>query len=145
LVAEVQRRPDPDKPARWHSCVLSALIHPDRHAVLDAVFAAFTSDESGHALYIDLLRATLPDPGSEYLEHLMTTAAHQYKTDFADIAYARGEARGEANALLAVLTARGIAVPADIRTRITSCTDTEQLADWLVKAATATTATEVFG
>ena len=70
---------------------------------------------------------------------------HQYKTDFADIAYARGEARGEANALLAVLTARGIAVPADIRTRITSCTDTEQLADWLVKAATATTATEVFG
>ena len=81
--------------------MLSALIHPDRHAVLDAVFA--------------------------------------------DIAYARGEARGEANALLAVLTARGIAVPADIRTRITSCTDTEQLADWLVKAATATTATQVFG
>ena len=77
--------------------------------------------------------------------------AHGYQSDFARTYYgqglsegeARGEARGEAKSLLMVLTARGLDVNEDIRARITSCTDTEQLATWLRRAATADSVEDV--
>lgn len=54
-----------------------------------------------------------------------------------------GRAEGEADALLAVLTARGIEVPDDARARITSCTDVDQLSTWISNAVTATSIDEV--
>jgi predicted transposase/invertase (TIGR01784 family) len=56
---------------------------------------------------------------------------------------ARGEAKGRANAVLAVLTARGIAVPEPIRARIMSCTEVATLDAWLARAVTASSAAEV--
>ncbi|MFC7479935.1 hypothetical protein ACFQX7_07655 [Luedemannella flava] len=46
--------------------------------------------------------------------------------------------------MLAVLEARGIDVPATARDRIADCTDLDQLDTWIRRAATATTADELF-
>jgi len=73
----------------------------------------------------------------------MTTQTYEYQNNFARRYYAQGEARGraegEASAMLAILHARGISVPEDIRTRITTCTDLDQLNTWIHRAATAAT------
>ena len=49
-----------------------------------------------------------------------------------------GEARGKASAVLTLLEARGVAVPADARERILACTDMAQLDSWLRRVVTAT-------
>lgn len=43
-----------------------------------------------------------------------------------------------------LLAARGIEVPDDARTRITECTDLDQLDGWVRRAATATSITDLF-
>ena len=40
-------------------------------------------------------------------------------------------------ALLGVLESRGLAVPADVRTRVEGCTDVAMLKDWIGRAVTA--------
>ncbi|MBM7784821.1 hypothetical protein [Tenggerimyces flavus] len=55
-----------------------------------------------------------------------------------------GEAKGEAKSLIAVLTARGIAVPAEVRARINQTDDSERLMTWIRRAVTAETLDEVF-
>ncbi|AUX47930.1 uncharacterized protein SOCE26_094560 [Sorangium cellulosum] len=61
--------------------------------------------------------------------------------------FARGEsaglAKGRAEAVLAILEARGIAVDDAVRARIVGCTDAATLARWLARAVTATSAEEV--
>ncbi|WP_326658581.1 hypothetical protein [Streptomyces sp. NBC_00385] len=57
---------------------------------------------------------------------------------------AQGRAQGQADSLLLVLDVRGIALTEAARKKITACTDTQLLHQWLVRAATATTAEEVF-
>ena len=47
--------------------------------------------------------------------------------------------------MLRVLTARGLQLPAEIRDRVLSCTDTAQLEVWGDRAATANTLDDVFG
>ncbi|MBK8257749.1 MAG: hypothetical protein IPK82_34410 [Polyangiaceae bacterium] len=54
-----------------------------------------------------------------------------------------GKAIGEATALLRVLERRGIAVPAEAREKILTCTNTSQLETWLDRALTATAIDEV--
>jgi len=56
----------------------------------------------------------------------------------------KGLAEGEAKAVLTVLEARGIAVPEELRARIMGCTDLPQLEEWIRRAATVTTAHELF-
>ena len=63
----------------------------------------------------------------------MTTATHRYESDFARRYFSQGEAK----ALLAILDARKIHVPDDIRTDIATCTDVAQLEAWIRRAATA--------
>jgi predicted transposase/invertase (TIGR01784 family) len=50
---------------------------------------------------------------------------------------AEGEAKGRAEALLALLRARGLAVPEDLRARIVACSDIPTLDRWIARAATA--------
>ena len=61
-----------------------------------------------------------------------------------DSVEAQGEAHGEARALIAVLSARGLEVPEDARERINGCTDLDQLDVWVRRAATAKTVKELF-
>ncbi|MGW1226279.1 hypothetical protein [Streptomyces sp. NPDC002530] len=55
-----------------------------------------------------------------------------------------GRAQGQALSLLLVLGARGVALGGEHRRRITTCTDSHQLDQWLRRAATATTSEDVF-
>lgn len=74
----------------------------------------------------------------------MTTEAYEYKSDFARRHFARGRAAGLAEVLLEKLTASGIEVSDDTRTRITECTDHDQLLTWIRRAVTAGSTTDLF-
>jgi len=140
--------------------VLSALAHgadPNRSTVLDALLSALTTVDSPRAeLYCDLVLAALPEAAQRYLEELMATGTYEYQSDFARRYFSRGKAEGEAagkaegkaegkaTAVLAVLHARGIDVPADIRTRIVECSDLDRLDTWVRRAATADTVHDLF-
>jgi len=84
----------------------------------------------------------LPAAARGRLEELMTTTGHRYQSEFARRYFsqgeAMGEAKGEAKAILTVLEVRGIAVPDEVRTRIATCTDLDQLEAWIRRAATIT-------
>ena len=54
------------------------------------------------------------------------------------------QARGKAEGVLRVLAARNITVTDEQRAHVLACRDLEQLDRWLIRAATATTATDVF-
>jgi hypothetical protein len=81
------------------------------------------------------------------LEEFMVIADYEFQSDFyrrrikaAEAeGQARGEARGEAKAVLAILDARGIEVPDDLRDEVVNCTDLDRLDTWLRRAATADT------
>lgn len=57
---------------------------------------------------------------------------------------AQGQAEAQAKSLLLILDARSIALTDELRQKITACTDSPLLNQWLQRAATATTADEVF-
>ncbi len=72
---------------------------------------------------------------------------YEYRSEFARKYFAegeaRGEARGEAKSVLTVLDARGVAVPTEIRDRILSCDDLDQLQKWLRMALEVNRATDL--
>jgi hypothetical protein len=125
--------------------VLSVLAHggrPDATPVFEALLAIFDVIDHDRAnLYTDLVFAVLPAAARVRLEDFMTTAPHRYQSEFAlryfNQGEAKGEAKGEARALLAILDARSIHLPDDVRADITACTDTAQLEAWIRRAATA--------
>ncbi|PXY27751.1 hypothetical protein [Prauserella muralis] len=131
--------------------VLSAMAHgthPDRDKVFHALLTALrTVDAQRTTLYHDLVLAALPEAARHHLEALMKLGTHEYEyqSEFVRRNVVQGRAEGEATALLAVLAARGIEVPDDIRRRITGCTDLQQLETWIRRAATATSVEQLFG
>jgi hypothetical protein len=64
--------------------------------------------------------------------------------NLAATAETRGEAKGQARAVLAVLVARGIEVDSAARARILGCTDVPTLDRWIARAVTAGSAAELF-
>lgn len=134
--------------------VLSALAHgrrsaPDQRGVLKALLAAYGVMDRDHAsLYHDVVLKALPAAARRYLEELMAIGTYEYQSDFARHYFgqgeAKGEAKGEANAVLEVLAARGIDVPAEARAQITTCDDLEQLRTWIRRAATAQSIGDLF-
>jgi hypothetical protein len=132
--------------ARRHPelAVLSALAHGGGAdpSVFTALFAALdVIDLDQAALYIDLVLMVLPAAARVWLEEFMTTTPFRYQSDFARRYFGQGEAKGkaegEANALLAILDARNIPVPDDVRANIAACTDIDVLDAWIRRAATA--------
>ncbi|MGH3842690.1 MAG: hypothetical protein ACRDS0_14780 [Pseudonocardiaceae bacterium] len=158
--------PAPGAGPEW--AVLSAMAHgadPAHRAVLDALLAALAGiDEQRATLYLDVVLTALPLAARSHLETLMTTQAHEYQSDFARRYFfqgeaqgraegesegeakgeAKGRAEGRAEAVLGVLDARGIDIPADARNRITECGDLGQLDIWVRRAATADTIQDLF-
>ncbi len=59
--------------------------------------------------------------------------------------FTKGKTAGFAEAILALLAARGVAVSDDARARIEACRDAATLALWIARAAAAASAEEVFG
>jgi hypothetical protein len=99
--------------------------------------------------YLDIMVAGLsPRTGTQLREHVMSvTAAEGHRSDLLRALEARGEARGEvrgeARSLLRVLDRRGVQVTDAFRTRALTCTDTDQLEQWLDRAATANSLEDV--
>jgi hypothetical protein len=136
--------------------VLSAICHGG-HAEVDNMFPALAEvlrsvGPSKAILYYDIVLAGLPVAARVRWEAFMTTTVgYQYHSElFRKLAAehealgeARGEARGEGQAVLTVLDARGVEVPAAVREQILACTDMAQLDIWLRRAATATAAADV--
>ncbi|MBO0871322.1 MAG: hypothetical protein J2P15_22435, partial [Micromonosporaceae bacterium] len=128
-----------------HLAVLSAMAHgsrPDPDPVFEALLTALSVVDQDHAdLYPYLVFAVLPQAARNRMEEFMTTTTHEYKSVFARRYYgdgkAEGKAEGEADAVLAVLDARGVEVPVQDRERIASCRDLDQLKAWVRRAATA--------
>jgi hypothetical protein len=72
------------------------------------------------------------------------TFPREYQSDLVRKFVGQGRVEGSAAAVLTVLDARRIEVPADARARITSCKDLDQLDSWLRRAATANSIDELF-
>jgi hypothetical protein len=135
--------------------VLSARVHgntPEAGAVFAALLAALKElDQENAQLYYDLVLDGLEPWAQDALKELTTVTAVVPNDPRAvnlrrliEGAWASGEAKGEARAVLAFLSARGIEVPDDARERITECTDPDQLEVWVRRAAIATTVKELF-
>lgn len=67
------------------------------------------------------------------LEETVKTENGEYKSDFAR----HYKAEGRVEMILAVLGARGVLIPDEVRVRLVECTDLEQLETWGRRAATA--------
>lgn len=136
--------------------VLSAAIHGNEPSGLEVVLATLeallTLDAERRGYYYDLVLASLNEAARNALERELTMqhGKYEYRSDFARTYFAQGEAKGraegeakgEARALLALLAARGMTVDEVTRQRILDCTDVEQLERWIVRAATASSASE---
>lgn len=155
LVTEPQRVED-----KLWLVVLSSLAHHD-HVQRDEVFRALLRsigalDEDEASRYVDILMAGLPEVALRHLEALMGMENCPYISDFARHHWgqgfaegvaegeAKGEAKGEANAIITVLTSKGMRVPAAVRKRIMNCTDASQLTAWLERAVNARSVDDVF-
>lgn len=132
--------------------VFSAITHresTDIARILTALAQSLsTADPSIASDLAELTAVGLTESAAQDLwRKLMSSQTFKTRTfidDWRDEARAEGRAEGEANALLAVLAARGIEVPDDARARITSCTDVDQLSTWIGNAVSANSIEEVF-
>jgi hypothetical protein len=131
--------------------VISALANAENPVgpaiALAAVNALNGVDDDFSALYYDLILSALPEAARAALEELMIQG-YEYQSDFAKKYYgegkAEGEAKGKADAILAVLAARSMAVTEAQRATLLATHDLAQLDLWLIRAATCAEANEVF-
>ena len=107
--------------------------------------------------YVHLIRIFTPRHARQELEQLMEDL---FKDPFIDRFIEEGKQKGmeqgmeqgkqlgradsATRVLLTILTARGIAIADQLRTRIAECTDPDLLERWATRAATSTTIDEVF-
>jgi hypothetical protein len=145
---------DPEEAARRPELgVLSVMAHGETEqgtTIAEAVLPAIRElDDERARLYYDLVYNSLNQAARRALEELMK--GYEYQSDFARKYVAQGRAEGlaegrveeAARAVLAVLRARGIAVPDSIRERILAQKDPERLERWLEKAAVASSVATV--
>ena len=138
-------------------CSICVWVYPARkndepELIRWATFLAATTDEELRALAMkdpvlqqarDALERLSADPKARVLAEQRELALISYHLDMNKArkeGVAEGEARGRAEglsaAILAVLSARQIAVSEEQRERISSCTDLALLDEWLARAAT---------
>ncbi|MBI4706034.1 MAG: hypothetical protein HY744_33490, partial [Deltaproteobacteria bacterium] len=143
--------------------VLSALAHGSGARAVQVALAALGAiqglDDERARLYLDLVMASLVEAARRALEAVMADGTYEYQSDFARRYVAKGRAEGEArgkaegeakgraegraDAVVAVLEARGLDVPAALRQRLGGCTDLAQLDEWLRRAVTIASAAEL--
>ncbi len=82
--------------------------------------------------------STFQAAGPQHEEAVMTTMWDRLQEE----GEIKGLAKGKAEAVLAVLAARGIAVSDDTRKQVLACRDMTQLDRWLSRSVTATSAPE---
>ena len=133
---------EPEEAARrFELGLLSVMAHGKTTkgaTIAEAVLSAVEDLHSDQGkLYYDLVYNSLSEAARVALGKTMK--GYQYQSEFAK----RYVAEGEAQSVLKVLQARGLAVPDDVRERILAQKDPERLDRWLEKAIVASSATEV--
>ena len=127
--------------------VLSVMLHGHDENAAGLGEAALTVvrdlDDERAEFYTDLVLASVHEAARAILEAVMASGTYQYQSDFARRYFGRGKAEGKAEGVLAVLAARHIEVPDDVRARITACSDLALLDQWLARAATAVSLADV--
>jgi hypothetical protein len=119
--------------------VLSAIAHGETEqgaTIAAAVLPAIRElDDDRARFYHDLVYNSLNKAARRAMEAMIK--GYEYQSDFAKKYVAQGHAEEAARSVLAVLRARGIAVPDAIRERILAEKEPERLRRWLDKAAVA--------
>ncbi len=145
--------------------VLSSVSHPADHDAAVAAFDAIKGLPAEQAtLYFELILSSVTKKLRKHFEDLMASdnfafdnpLRRKYRTQALAEGEAKGkaegeakgkaegEAKGKAEAILAVLGARNLRTTKAQRTKVCECTELKQLNTWLTRAATCSSATEVF-
>ena len=128
--------------------MLSCIAHGNEaHAEVlgrAALLATLRLSDERQVLYSDLVFAALSEAARAALEDLMAGGTYEFQSDFAKKHQAKGRAEGRAEALLAVLEARGLRASDEARARILACADATQLDAWLRKAVSIASVDELF-
>jgi hypothetical protein len=123
--------------------VLSALAHGNEPegttVVLSALQALSRLDDAHRPLDADFVLASLGEAARKVLEATMMQGRYEFQSWIAK----RAITEGKAEAVLAVLAARGLTVGDEPRRRVLACTDLATLDRWLARAVVATAASEV--
>jgi len=116
---------------------------PGARRVLDAIAAPAVTD---HRRITAIILNLASNAARQLMEAMMETG--EYKKTFVDRIFddgeAKGEAKGRAEDVISLLEMRGLAPTEEQRQRVVSTTDLAQLQLWFRRAATASTAAEVF-
>ena len=132
--------------------VLSAMVHGGGSVdtavkvALAAATAAHGLDPARFLLYFGLVQAALGEAARKAFQ--MESRAIQFYDESQQRSFDRGRDKGQveskANAVIAVLEARGVPVTEPQRERIVECTDTDMLDRWIRRAATIASTDELF-
>ena len=135
--------------------VLSAAFHGDKPGVAEAFITGMQLLDDRGAVYNEIGIGLATLPARRRMEELMATK-WLVNSDFAKKHFgegvaegiaegqAAGQVAGEAEAIRLFLQGRGIPVSPQQRTKIESCTDIDQLRTWASRAATITSASQLF-
>lgn len=119
---------------------------PAAQAQLSCYAAAIeTLDRDRGCRYDDYVRSRLSVSAQGILEVMLPADGYVWKSDFALEHRGKGRCEGEATIILDILEVRDIAVTSQQRDWITQCTEEDTLRGWARRAATASTADEIFG
>jgi hypothetical protein len=128
--------------------VLSVLMHRESAEVTEIAAAALDAaaqvDDPRSKLYADLILSSVPDLSRIVLERLMDFDKYEYKSDFARKYIAKGRLEALRDAIIDVLSVRGLSVDTPIRARLESESNVEQLRLWLSRAVTVSSTEAMF-
>ncbi|WP_437630319.1 hypothetical protein [Sorangium sp. So ce854] len=99
-------------------------------------------DQERRALYADVVLSSLNAAARRTLEAMMKSG-YQYQSEFARSYVAKGQIEAKAHDVLAVLEARGLEIPVEVRECVLASTDLAELDRWLRRAVVASSAREV--
>ncbi|WP_437589787.1 hypothetical protein [Sorangium sp. So ce1000] len=142
--------------------VLSAMAHgqSEAGAAIGVAFLAAAAglDEERRAVYGDLVLSSLSAAARRTLEAMMKSG-YEFQSEFARSYVAKGVEQGmekgreqgrqegllegKAQAVLAVLEARGLEVPAEVRERVLASADIAEMDRWIRRAASVSDAREL--
>jgi hypothetical protein len=134
--------------------VMAALAHrldPCIGAALDALAEALdTIDLETAKFFAEYVEVGLGEGGIRDLwKGIIMTMTYPYaselRRELTESGRMEGRAEGRADALLSLLTLRGITVTDTQRERVLACSDEEEFLRWLGRATSANSADEVFG
>ncbi|MFC5823798.1 hypothetical protein [Nonomuraea insulae] len=137
--------------------IMSVMVHGRNRKVIKAFAAAINDTDDEHAPKYTEYAYSMSGPETRrLLEEIMTSTTWPVYSPFAREHFGRGREEGKAEgkaegtteglarAVLILLSARGLDVPEDVRTRITDCTDLAQLEAWVARAGTVRTCEDLF-